>query len=537
MFVTTQSQCGWWDLTDGRFSASPIPHPLDVSFAANGRRGLAVSLDGLFRVFDAGSPTLVAETAWGQNADYRTAISPDGTQVLMGTADGTIHRFALGRGAARPLVLPRTRTPVVSLAPFLPEPPARLLWLDRDHAKIIQVASGREIPGGFRYPEPILAPLSFDTHSPIRPDLKFMVVRTESGAWQSWELGPGGVQRAVPLQNAPGRDGTITFSAHGDLASISDPMQIWNLRTGEPIGPPLSYSADFMGFGRSFSPDAKRFGIGAADGAALIFDPVTARPVIRLKTPPLVATRTVQFSADGERVVTANVSGENRLWNAHTGEPISPPIRMTTTGTNGGAIFSPDGRWLAIWNNEAVMLADGRTGVAVGKIIPSGGKLVGFSADGNRLGTAAREGNAQVWDVPSGDAVTEPLWHQPLHSNLPEFSPDGRFLKTENVNFNLWAVPPALPRGTPPPEWLLELATLCAGKVVNDAGELVPAMEAAKNVERLRRDIATLPADAPLAEWGRWLLDDSPDRPIAPGFTITPAEAAKLAADTDAARP
>jgi len=33
---------------------------------------------------------------------------------------------------------------------------------------------------------------------------------------------------------------------------------------------------------------------------------------------------------------------------------------------------------------------------------------------------------------------------------------------------------------------------------------------------------ASLPSDAPYAEWGRWILDDRAERPIAPGFTITP---------------
>ena len=57
-----------------------------------------------------------------------------------------------------------------------------------------------------------------------------------------------------------------------------------------------------------------------------------------------------------------------------------------------------------------------------------------------------------------------------------------------------------------------------------------PATEIVSRVDSLRHQIATLPPDAPLADWGRWVLDDRPDRPIAPGFTITPAEADQLAA-------
>lgn len=38
-----------------------------------------------------------------------------------------------------------------------------------------------------------------------------------------------------------------------------------------------------------------------------------------------------------------------------------------------------------------------------------------------------------------------------------------------------------------------------------------------------------LPDDSPYVEWGRWFLADRATRSVAPGFTITPAEAEKLA--------
>jgi WD40 repeat protein len=204
-------------------------------------------------------------------------------------------------------------------------------------------------------------------------------------------------------------------------------------------------------------------------------------------------------------------------------------VRAAGTGEN--PVFSPDSRWAAIRNPKQVTLLDGQTGEVVGQPIPAGGKLVQFSPDGDRLATAELQGGAQVWDVPTGNAVTEPLRHPPFASNRPEFSADARFLKSESPGQVLvWSVPPPLPEGMPPPEWLLELATLCASQLVNENGQLVPATGSAANAERLRRQIGALPADAPLAEWGRWVLDDRADRPIAPGFTLTPAEAEAAAA-------
>jgi hypothetical protein len=156
-----------------------------------------------------------------------------------------------------------------------------------------------------------------------------------------------------------------------------------------------------------------------------------------------------------------------------------------------------------------------------------------FSQDSRSLGTADDGGSAQVWDVPTGQPFTEPMRYSPTGEGrlrTPVFSPDGRFLRTQRPHeFHLWSVPPRLPEGTPVPAWLLQLATVLATKTVNAAGQLVDLPDAMAQFHEVRRQIAGLPEDAPLAEWGRWVLNDRADRSIAPGFTVTPAEADKLA--------
>jgi len=57
----------------------------------------------------------------------------------------------------------------------------------------------------------------------------------------------------------------------------------------------------------------------------------------------------------------------------------------------------------------------------------------------------------------------------------------------------------------------------------------VTATDAFGKIADLRRTLADLDDDAPYVEWGRWFLDDRATRSVAPGFTITPAEAEKLA--------
>jgi eukaryotic-like serine/threonine-protein kinase len=47
------------------------------------------------------------------------------------------------------------------------------------------------------------------------------------------------------------------------------------------------------------------------------------------------------FSADGQRVVTASQDGTARIWEAETGQPISPPLRHGQAVRF--AVFGPDG--------------------------------------------------------------------------------------------------------------------------------------------------------------------------------------------------
>ena len=97
---------------------------------------------------------------------------------------------------------------------------------------------------------------------------------------------------------------------------------------------------------------------------------------------------------------------------------------------------------------------------------------------------------------------------------------------TDSV-YSVWSVPCDTTHA-PAPEWLLQLATLCAVRRVNETSQCIDAPEALAQLDEIHRQLDALPADAPYVEWGRWLLDNRPTRPIAPGFSITPAEADAL---------
>jgi WD40 repeat protein len=116
-----------------------------------------------------------------------------------------------------------------------------------------------------------------------------------------------------------------------------------------------------------------------------------------------------EFSPDGRWVVTASgvsypplgydTQGEARVWDAVTGEPVSPALRHE--GTVYSAAFSPDGtRVLTAGGDGKVRIWAVKTGkLLLDRIRPGGTvRLARFSSDGSRIATAGG-GAARVWDA------------------------------------------------------------------------------------------------------------------------------------------
>jgi hypothetical protein len=75
---------------------------------------------------------------------------------------------------------------------------------------------------------------------------------------------------------------------------------------------------------------------------------------------------------------------------------------------------------------------------------------------------------------------------------------------------------------------LPRLARVLAGQRLDELGALVPAQDFAQcqaELAAVRKELSTLSDDALYATWGRWILADPDQRPIAPGLNITVAEA------------
>jgi WD40 repeat protein len=111
-------------------------------------------------------------------------------------------------------------------------------------------------------------------------------------------------------------------------------------------------------FDLAFSPDGGRVVTADADKTARVWDAETGEPL----TPPLAHGNLVaeaSFSADGRFVVTASPEGE-RVWEAATGRLLTVPF-LPGRGTGWGrAVLTPDNRRLvSVDHDEYVRVWEG----------------------------------------------------------------------------------------------------------------------------------------------------------------------------------
>lgn len=219
---------------------------------------------------------------------------------------------------------------------------------------------------------------------------------------------------------------SIAFSTNGQwLAKRKfSTVWVWEIQTGREVAR-LEHSSEVISV--DFSSDGQRVVTVSEDGRVWVWEAATGKAIIALAYDWDVGR--VVFDPEGKWVVTGD-GYTVRVSDATTGERIA----QLSSGliSNPGARFSPDGQWavtdgcLQVYVYDATDLLqvaelDHSSGLSYGECLSS----IALSSDGRWIATAHRN-VVRVWDTMNWERVARLEHERRVHSVV--FSPDTRWL-------------------------------------------------------------------------------------------------------------
>lgn len=426
----------------------------------DGRRLVTASDDNTAQVWDVDSRAPVGSPLVHGGPVFDACFSMDGRYVVTASTDGTarVWEAATGRLAYPPL----WHAAPVSEALFSPDDHLILTVSDDRTARLWEwKVAGPEL-ANIKHPT-VVRSVSFSS------DNRTVATVSIDGILKLWDLNTGEEVPTLLTNLSPFR--CAEFSPNGRFlatGSTNGVARVWDLTTGLPLSPPLLHQGLVNQV--DFSINGQRLLTAAADRSARVWDIASGKLIREMKHGESV--NYACYTSEGDRIVTVSVSapvlfhvdmyeqwsfdpaereaitsywGLAQVWNAETGQPLTPPRKLASAVSC--VALSGDGRRAvpacasrALTENEvwATDLVSGRQ-LSRSFQHDSGIIHVSFSRDNKHLVTASWDHTARVWDATTGEPAGPPLRHQ-RSVRWAEFSFDGRLVATasEDQTARVW---------------------------------------------------------------------------------------------------
>ncbi|HEV2969931.1 MAG TPA: protein kinase [Pirellulales bacterium] len=381
-----------------------------VAFSHDGNRFVSGSWDGMARIWDVKTGQVLVEIPYGSLYVHSVDLSSDGKYVALGgnnKKDGYVQIFNAETGA------------LVRKLAGNPGDPA-----SGHQDDVLSVAFSRN---GRR-----LLTSSYDKTARLWDVESGHVLHTYRGHnWWVWSAAFSADESRIVTAS---QDGTVI---------------VWNTDTGEQ-GPPFTGHNGPV-YAAAFSPNGKYVVSGGYDNRVLIWRPedvqpfnyldaVAGRPIPPAKYRALedhtAPVRAVEFSPDGNMVLSAGHDNTIKLWDFKTGHLVKS-LRGHASWVR-AAVFSPDGHQVLSGSHDHEAKLWSIAGYEEmryfqERVLQGHADAVlsaAFSTDGQRVVTASRDRTAKTWDFETGEPLKNFEEGHDYLTSTAVFFPNGKLLLT-----------------------------------------------------------------------------------------------------------
>lgn len=237
----------------------------------------------------------------------------------------------------------------------------------------------------------------------------------------------------------------FAFSADGKYvasAQADGMLQVWDLAKQQALGAAWkNHAAEFKTDtmvhlnDMQFSPDGNKLLTATSDKLLRLWD-IKGQLIGEPWQGHAAAVRRIAFSPDGKQVASADEQGYVRLWDVATGKPSGEAWQAHKDLINSLA-FSPDGSKLLTGSGDKTLqLWNMLTKQAIGKAWQADSVVsaTAFSPDGLLVASGDTDNQVSLWDVATGQRIGQPWqWHD-KDVNTLAFSPDNKQLAAGSLD-------------------------------------------------------------------------------------------------------
>lgn len=387
-----------WDTATGKELTKFVGHKSVIASAVvspDGTQVLTGSWDGTARIWDATTGKELQPLKGHKGKVFSVAFFPDGKRVATAGEDRTVRIWEAATGKqVRSIAAHADEVAVVVVSA---DGKRLLSGGDDEHAREWDAETGKVVRRFGGAVETVYSAV-------FSPDGARILTGSDDGRARLWDAATGKLTREFP--GHPGGVLAVAFAPDGKRAVTagSDKLaRVWEVATGKELLV-LKGHADSVE-SAEFSPDGKTILTAGQDRTARLWD-ATGKEVAAFKghNRGVIAA----FAPDGKRIVTASDDQTARVWDIATVKSVCL-IRQFGSDTTGfrAVAFSPDGTQVLTGSAGGGRLWDAATGKNLSSLRSSaddgvrqgGASAVAFSPDGKQQLTGSESGSVRLWDL------------------------------------------------------------------------------------------------------------------------------------------